>query len=127
MSVLQRRRLAPRLRGGLEREDFTRVLPGGFDVVFDGIGEEFELLQNFPNPFNPATEITVHLPKAARVKLVIYDLLGREVAMLVNGSLPAGAFRTRWDAHNVASGAYVCTLEVDGSQIIQSRKLLLVR
>ena len=83
--------------------------------------------QNFPNPFNPTTDITVHLPKAARVKLVIYDLLGREVAMLVDASLPAGTFRTRWDAHNVASGAYLCTLEVDGSQNIQPRKLLLVR
>jgi hypothetical protein len=83
--------------------------------------------QNFPNPFNPTTEITVHLPKAARVKLVIYDLLGREVALLVNASLPAGTFRTTWDAHDVASGTYLCKLILDGSQNIQSRKLLLVR
>jgi hypothetical protein len=85
------------------------------------------LEQNFPNPFNPTTEITFSLPHASRAKLVIYDLLGREVATLLNASLPAGTFRTRWDAHDVASGAYVCRLELDGTKNIQSRKLLLVR
>jgi hypothetical protein len=85
------------------------------------------LEQNFPNPFNPTTEIAFHLPKAAQVRLVIFDLLGREIATLVQAYLPAGAFRARWDAQGIASGTYVCRLEIDGSQNIQSRKLLLVR
>ena len=101
-----------------------RVSSVGFTSSYPG---EPTLKQNFPNPFNPTTEITFHLPKAAQVRLVIFDLLGREVAMLVHAYLPAGAFRARWDAHGIASGTYVCRLEIDGSQNIQSRKLLLVR
>jgi hypothetical protein len=89
--------------------------------------EDVRLDQNFPNPFNPTTEITFHLPKAARAKLMIYDLAGREVATLVNTFLPAGSFRTKWDAHHVASGTYLCRLELEGTDKIQTRKLILVR
>jgi hypothetical protein len=85
------------------------------------------LEQNFPNPFNPSTEITIHLPRAEHVKLEIYDLLGRHVATLVDENLPGGIFRATWDARGVSSGAYLCRLETSGSRSIQSRKILLLR
>ena len=66
----------------------------------------YALRQNFPNPFNPSTEILFDLPEDAMVLLVVYDVLGREVARLVQEELPAGTHRVRFDAGNLPSGVY---------------------
>lgn len=71
---------------------------------------EYDLVQNYPNPFNPSTEIAFALPEAAEVRLVVYDALGRTVARLVDGALPAGRHRVQWNAANLASGVYVYRL-----------------
>ncbi|MGH7601620.1 MAG: T9SS type A sorting domain-containing protein, partial [bacterium] len=66
----------------------------------------FSLSQNYPNPFNPATTITFTLPKNTHVNLKVYNLLGREVAALINHKMPAGTHQVIWDAQNAPSGVY---------------------
>lgn len=66
----------------------------------------FALYQNYPNPFNPETEIKFDIPNESFVKLVIYDLLGREVAVLVNELKKPGKYSAKWDSENTPSGIY---------------------
>jgi 1,4-alpha-glucan branching enzyme len=74
----------------------------------------FGLSQNYPNPFNPSTRIAFDLPAASPVSLRIYDMLGREVATLVDDSRPAGHYDVVWNADRVASGVYLCRLTAGG-------------
>jgi DNA-binding beta-propeller fold protein YncE len=76
-----------------------------------GVPEQFSLSQNYPNPFNPSTTLKFEVPKAGRVELVIFDLLGREVNRLVDRHLDPGYFEIRWDGRNqngipLATGLY---------------------
>lgn len=87
---------------------------GKMGVVLDGLAEqapevptEFTLDQNYPNPFNPTTTIAFALPEARNVSLRVYDMLGREVAVLVDRSLEAGQHKIQWDASDLASGTYL--------------------
>lgn len=88
------------------------------------------LAQNFPNPFNPATQIRFHLAAPGRVSLVVFDLLGQRVRTLVSGERPAGDAWVQWDGRDeagapVASGTYLYQLR-SGEQVLQ-RKLVLLR
>ncbi|MFC1547268.1 YCF48-related protein [Candidatus Neomarinimicrobiota bacterium] len=74
----------------------------------------FHLYQNYPNPFNPATTIRYELPQAAQVTLAIYDLLGREVATLVDGYIQPGTHEAVWDAGSFPSGIYLARLTTPG-------------
>ena len=67
---------------------------------------EYRLSNNYPNPFNPKTTITFSLPRAGEVSLLVYDLLGREVARLVREMKQPGTYTVTWDARGVASGVY---------------------
>ncbi|MFC1564836.1 right-handed parallel beta-helix repeat-containing protein [candidate division KSB1 bacterium] len=67
----------------------------------------FSLNQNYPNPFNPVTSIKYQLPKASHVTLTVYNIIGQEVARLVDTDMPAGFHSVRWDASRVASGTYI--------------------
>jgi len=89
----------------------------------------FALDQNFPNPFNPSTKIQYQLPVETRVSLKVYDMLGREVATLVNEDRPAGYHEVRWIASNTASGVYFYRMEaqpLNGGHRFQSVKRLMV-
>lgn len=85
---------------------------------------EYSLDQNYPNPFNPVTTIRYKLPEASPVTLIIYDVLGKEVAKLVNEHKEAGAYSVTWDASNIASGTYFYTLTA-GDVSVTKRLLLL--
>ncbi len=85
----------------------------------------FELNQNYPNPFNPRTEIEFSLPKRAQVSLVIYNVMGREVARLLNGVKEPGHYRLSWDASDQPSGVYFYRLTAEG--LIQTRYMILLR
>lgn len=85
---------------------------------------EFELTQNFPNPFNPTTTIRFGLPEATNVKLIVYNLLGQEVITLVNGYRSAGSYDVIWNASNLASGIYIYRLETGSYSISKKMNLL---
>jgi Zn-dependent metalloprotease len=97
--------------------------------------KEYMLRQNFPNPFNPSTEIKFAVPEAAHVKVVVLDLLGREVATLMDQPLSASYHSLRWrgtDAagNNVGSGVYFCRITaqgVSGKQFVRTIKMILIR
>jgi hypothetical protein len=87
--------------------------------------EAYALEPNWPNPFNPSTTIAYRLPAAGRVRLAVFDVLGRRVATLVDGVMPAGRHETRFDATGLASGLYLYTLDAGSVRI--SRPMLLVK
>jgi hypothetical protein len=85
----------------------------------------FGLDQNYPNPFNPTTQIEYQLPVAAHVTLKVYDVLGREVATLVNEIQDAGVYLATFDGTRLASGVYFYRLTASGKD--QVRKMLLTK
>jgi len=87
--------------------------------------ETYRLEQNYPNPFNPTTNITYVLPKTENVSLKVYDVLGREVATLVNEVKPAGAYTVPFNASNLASGVYFYKLQA--GSFVQTKKMMLVK
>jgi hypothetical protein len=90
--------------------------------------KEFSLSQNYPNPFNPRTTIRYTIPNASDVKLVIYDLLGREIDKLVNEKKEPGYYELIFDATNYSSGMYFYKLEARGEKnFTEVKKLLLIK
>lgn len=94
----------------------------------------FKLSQNYPNPFNPITTIKYEIPKDSKVKLVIYDLLGREVKTLVNNEIKsAGYYKVEFNMQNYASGIYFYQIEVwdpslrSGLRFVDAKKMVLVK
>jgi hypothetical protein len=73
------------------------------EVAGDGLLKEFELKQDYPNPFNPSTIITFELPNSSMVRLSVYDILGREVSVLANERRNAGVHEVTFDGANLAS------------------------
>jgi hypothetical protein len=86
---------------------------------------EFVLYQNYPNPFNPSTRIQYAISSTQFVKLEVYDVLGREIASLVNEEKPAGTYEVDFNAVNLASGVYIYTLKVNG--VSYSKSMILLR
>jgi hypothetical protein len=85
----------------------------------------FWLSQNYPNPFNPSTTIKYELPKSSVVRLSVFDMLGREVSMLVNERRDAGVHKATFDASGLSSGVYLYRLTA--GSFVQSRKLIVLR
>jgi hypothetical protein len=88
------------------------------------IANQYRLNQNYPNPFNPSTEISFSLAKSEKVKLTVYNLLGKEVAVLVNGVRNAGPQTVTFNAPNLSSGVYFYKLEA-GSTVLSKKMMLL--
>ena len=85
----------------------------------------YGLEQNYPNPFNPSTVIKFSIPQSEFVSLKVFDILGNEVATLVNEQRAPGAYEVTFDAGNLASGVYVYTL--NAGDFVQTRKLMLMK
>ena len=85
----------------------------------------YSLKQNFPNPFNPETKIEFEIPKKEFVQLIIYDVLGREVAMLVNEELKAGSYNVVWNAEKNGSGVYF--YKIKAGDYTDIKRMLLVK
>jgi hypothetical protein len=85
----------------------------------------FTLRQNFPNPFNPATTIGFALPKASFVTLKVYDILGREIAVLLEGRREAGEYTVQWNPGGCSSGVYFCRMQ--SGSFIDTKEMILVR
>jgi hypothetical protein len=106
------------------------------NVVLSSVSEAapgaFALLQNYPNPFNPVTSIRYSVgvvsgqpPAASNVKLAVYDLLGREVAVLVDGGMAPGNYEVQFDGSRLSSGTYVYRLTA--GERVETRKMVLMR
>ena len=94
------------------------------------IPDKFELSQNFPNPFNPSTKIKFEIPDSERnnsfdTELIVYDMLGREVSVLVNTSLKAGKYEAVWNAANLPSGVYFYTLSA--GEYRETKRMILLK
>ncbi len=85
----------------------------------------YELEQNYPNPFNPATIITYRLQTSGHVLLMVYDLLGRKIATLVDGSREAGSHQVAFDAGSISGGVYFCRLSAGGQ--VLTKKMVVVK
>lgn len=100
----------------------------GTSTSNEGESEEiygFELGQNYPNPFNPSTSINFTLAENGLVSLKVYNLLGQEVASLVNQRMASGSHSIRYDASGLASGVYIYRLQA-GNQV-QTKKMMLIK
>ncbi len=116
--------------GGL----FRTVDPVVTDVFYDksGTPSAFSLPQNYPNPFNPSTVISYELPVASWVRLKIFNVLGQEVATLVDGIAEVGGHSVEWDASGKPSGVYYCRFSVSAvsgsaGAYVETKKMLLVK
>src|SRR5574338_195034 len=87
--------------------------------------EKFELMQNYPNPFNPATVIRYNIPVTGKVTVKVYDVIGNEIAKLVDEEKPAGNHEITFDASNLSSGIYFYKLQT--GSFIQSKKMILLQ
>lgn len=85
----------------------------------------FGLEQNYPNPFNPVSSIQYHIPVSGVVSLKVYDILGKEVSVLVHGIRPAGESTVQFDASSLPSGIYFYTLRIDSYS--QTRKMMYLK
>jgi hypothetical protein len=97
----------------------------GIQTYSTELPTEFKLHNNFPNPFNPKTKIRFDIPKESNVKLIIYDVLGKEIATLANHKLAPGKFEVEWDASSFSSGIYFYKL--DAEKYIDVKKLVLIK
>lgn len=86
---------------------------------------QFELRGNYPNPFNPSTVIRYNVPNTADITLSVYDMLGRQVAVLVNGVQSAGSYDVTFNATNLSSGVYLYRLQ--SGDFVQTQKMMLVK
>ena len=140
-TTLRHRDVRRLLRAGSITDQYTGTVPnttwgfgklriGNSVSIITAVGEEpmpsaFGLSQNFPNPFNPTTTIRYAVPGRAKVTLKVYDLLGREVAVLVDREQDQGEYSLTWDARGFASGVYFYQLHAGG--YFSVKKLLLLK
>ncbi len=87
--------------------------------------QDYSLAQNYPNPFNPSTMIEFSIPKQSKVTLKVFNILGQEVATLVNGNLTAGRYSVDFNASQLAAGAYIYRLTADN--FTKTSKMLLIK
>ncbi len=114
-----------KLLSDLAREFYNTNFTIGVKQVNSEVPSSFSLRQNYPNPFNPTTTIRFQLSVAGNASLKIFDMLGKEVATLVNDKLNAGTYTVVWDGTRFASGVYFYRLTSDAFS--ETRKMLLIR
>jgi hypothetical protein len=99
--------------------------PVFINQISSEIPANYSLAQNFPNPFNPTTNIKFAISKTGFVNLKVYDLAGREVSSLVNEVLTAGSYDYSFSGSNLSSGIYFYTLRADG--FTETKKMMLIK
>ncbi|MEJ2617726.1 MAG: T9SS type A sorting domain-containing protein [Ignavibacteriaceae bacterium] len=93
---------------------------------------EFRLYQNFPNPFNPNTNIEFRIPESGFVTLIVYDMLGKEVETLINEYKSTGIYKVEFTADNLPSGVYfyqlkTLTADKNAEELTKTKKMLLIK
>jgi Secretion system C-terminal sorting domain len=104
---------------------FTSTAPVSVSKHGAGVPLVFSLHQNYPNPFNPTTTITFSVGTQSHTSLRVYDMLGREMAMIVSEELPAGMYARQWNAETFPSGVYFYRLQA--GSFTETKKLLLLK
>lgn len=105
--------------------NFSIQYPTGIEAISEIAPGTYKLYENYPNPFNPITNINFDIVSKGYVKLIVLDVLGQEVANLINEELQAGSYKIYWDATNYPSGVYFYKLEA--GTFIQSKKMVLLK
>ncbi|MBN2571984.1 MAG: T9SS type A sorting domain-containing protein [Ignavibacteriales bacterium] len=110
----------------LSKEEYFHEVEDTYEIP-----TEYKLENNYPNPFNPTTVISYQLPVVSDVRLVVYDILGREIVKLVNGVENAGYKKVEWNGSNLASGIYIYRLEAvsieSGKVFSEVRKMIMLK
>jgi hypothetical protein len=123
--VINKQTISPEYRGNIIA-DVKRIEEGR-------IPEQFRLEQNYPNPFNPHTTIKFSIPEMSRVILKVYDIIGNEVATLVNETKSPGSYEVSFNASRFASGVYFYSLRAinpstgSGQVFVQTKKMILMK
>ena len=95
------------------------------------IPKTYELYQNFPNPFNPSTNIKFDIPETSNVKLIVVNLLGEQLDVLINEVMEAGSYNVKWDGANYSSGIYFCKIislsQVSNQRYVKVQKMLMIK
>jgi hypothetical protein len=109
----------------------------GVETVSYNLPETFSLTQNFPNPFNPTTEIQFGVPRDSKVQIIIYDILGRKMKTLVDNQIAPGTYRATWDGRDdnglgVASGVYLYRIVAknssgSGQDFVLTKKMIMMK
>jgi len=100
-------------------------IPVSVKDVGDGIPERFLITQNYPNPFNPSTSIQYTVSSRQFVSLKIYDVLGNEIATLVNEEKPAGSYEVEFNSEGISSGIYL--YKITAGDFTQTKKMILLK
>ena len=115
---------------GFYKSNFTDIVVSVEEEITKSIPSSFQLYQNYPNPFNPTTNIGFRIADfpegtSGLVTLKVFDVLGREVATLVNEEKPAGSYEVEFDGSKLSSGVYI--YQVKAGEFVQAKKLILVK
>lgn len=111
--------------GGVYKLAITYDVPTNINSISGEMPQSYNLTQNFPNPFNPSTKFNVHIPEFSSVKVIVYDISGKEIANLLNRDLAPGVYEINFDAKNYGSGVYFYRL-ITGN-FSQTRKMVIVK
>jgi hypothetical protein len=106
-------------------DEGLKLFERSYRISFEEVPTEYALYQNYPNPFNPTTTIEFDIPEKTNVKLVIYDILGREVETLIDKELEPGKYKINFTATNLPSGVYFYTLKTP--KFTKTNKMLLIK
>jgi hypothetical protein len=114
-------------KGGIA---YTFYLPDSINVPVENpdrnlIADDYQLMQNYPNPFNPSTTISFSIPRAGLTKLTVYDILGNEIAVLVNDVLNAGYYTTTFNATSLSSGVYIYRIQTEN--FVKAKQMILLK
>ncbi|MBL0106511.1 MAG: T9SS type A sorting domain-containing protein [Ignavibacteria bacterium] len=110
------------IKGG----DTISYIYTGIQSLNNNVSSDFELFQNYPNPFNPSTKIKYKLNKSGFVNIKVFNILGKEIEVLINARQSAGEYGVSFDASNYPGGVYFYSLYVD-NKIIDTKKMILIR
>jgi len=116
--------------GTMDDNTLAKIAKDDITLQSPEIITEYALEQNYPNPFNPSTTIHYQLPNAGHVTLKVYDMLGREVAILVDEKKETGSYSATFDGARLASGTYIARLTAqskEGKSIVQTKKMLMLK
>jgi hypothetical protein len=103
---------------------FEYVGPVGIDD-YTSVAKTFVLFQNYPNPFNPSTKIKYSVPQSEIVQIKVYDILGKEIATLVNEEKPMGNYKIDFDGNNLSTGVYFYSMQA--GSFTDTKKLILIK